>query len=52
MTHLGETFFLEGGAVKFSPYLTHVRKVLLFIFGMIVPDVYNYRCVWLQQGLL
>lgn len=35
-----------------SFYLTYKRKVKLFIFVLILPDVYNYSCVWLQWGLL
>lgn len=33
-------------------YLTYERKVKLFIFVLILPDIYNYSCVWLQWGLL
>lgn len=36
----------------FGFYLTYKRKVKLFIFVLILPDVYNYSCVWLQWGLL
>lgn len=28
------------------------RRVKLFIFALILPDVYNYCCVWLQWALL
>lgn len=38
--------------IIFFPHFLVLRRVKLFIFVLILPDVYNYRCVWLQWALL